>query len=534
MSPIRIAAAVAAALLLAGAVFRRRQGRGRAALILLAAALALGVYAAGLLDLLPDPERAIEDVATTLGPYTYVLVGVLAFAESGAFIGFVAPGEVTVILGGVIAGQGEIDIVPLVGLVWACSFAGDSTSFFIGRRFGRRVLVRFGPRVGVTAQRLEHVETYFEEHGGATVMLGRFIGVLRPLAPAVAGSSGMTFRRFLPFSVVGTGLWSATFCLLGYIFYRSFSQVTAVAGRASLVFAVLVGTVVGGVFAYRRLRREEERRRLAAWFERQGRRPLLRPFAAVTRPLWGRAVMPAYRAIAPRARFLGRRLTPGDLGIEFTTTLAGALVGAYVVGVLASLVDDDPGPAFADGQAFRIADGLFNTTVIDVAQVVTHLGSLPAAVAAVLLTALLYVRRRGRSELMVLAAGLAAVWLAVNLMKAGFDRPRPAAQITDAEGSSFPSGHAAYSTVYVAVAVAVRRVLPGLATRAGLVFAALALTTTIGLTRVYLRVHFWTDVAAGWALGAAIFGTLATILLVVSYARQTRRSHQTGGTPESA
>ena len=71
-------------------------------------ALALGVYASGVLSELPDPKKVIEDIAEALGPWTYALVGVMAFLETGAFVGLVAPGETVVIAGGVIAGQGEI------------------------------------------------------------------------------------------------------------------------------------------------------------------------------------------------------------------------------------------------------------------------------------------------------------------------------------------------------------------------------------------------------------------------------------------
>src|SRR4029453_1076307 len=106
--------------------------------------LALAVYSSGVLSELPDPKKLIGDIAQALGPWAYALVGVSAFLETGAFVGLVAPGETIVIAGGVIAGQGEIDLIPLIGLVWVCAVLGDTTSFFIGRRLGRRFLIRHG------------------------------------------------------------------------------------------------------------------------------------------------------------------------------------------------------------------------------------------------------------------------------------------------------------------------------------------------------------------------------------------------------
>ncbi len=163
----------------------------------------VALYAAGALPDLPDPKQTIENVAQALGPWTYLLVSAAAFLETGAFIGLVAPGETTVIVGGVIAGQGEIDLMPLIGLVWASCVLGDTASFFIGRRLGRGFLLRHGPKLRIDEQRLEHVESYFERHGGKTILIGRFIGLVRALAPFVAGTSGLPYRRFVPFSIIG-------------------------------------------------------------------------------------------------------------------------------------------------------------------------------------------------------------------------------------------------------------------------------------------------------------------------------------------
>src|SRR5918997_4660993 len=197
--------------------------------------------------------------AVAAGPWTYALVAVLAFLETGAFVGLVAPGETVVIAGGVVAGQGEIQLFPLIGLVWTCAVLGDTTSFYIGRRLGRRFLERHGPRLKITEERLQQVESYFERHGGKTILIGRFIGLVRALAPFIAGSSGLTYRRFIPYSIVGTGLWATVFCVLGYIFWRSFDQVAHIAGQAIFGFGLTVGVIVGVVVAYRR------RAKIRAW-----------------------------------------------------------------------------------------------------------------------------------------------------------------------------------------------------------------------------------------------------------------------------
>ncbi len=347
MSPGRIFALVLAALIVIGALLRRRRlGNERFALALLAAA-ALTVYGSHVLAHV-DIQKGIENLANALGKWTYALVGAMAFLETGAFVGLIAPGEFTVLLGGVIAGQGEIDIWVLIPLVWACTLAGDSISFFLGRRLGRNFLLKHGPKVRITPERLAQVDEHFRRRGGATVLVGRFIGFVRPIAPFIAGTTHMRYRRFLPYSVVGTGIWGPGLCVIGYVSYRSFSKVSKIAGQATLAFGVLVALIVGIVYAQKRLKDPAERARLAAWVERQGERPLLRPLAKVLRPLWRAVFRPAWTVALPRLRFLWRRLTPGGLGIEFTSAVAVAGVGLYAFVALAVTVASNPGPTRGD------------------------------------------------------------------------------------------------------------------------------------------------------------------------------------------
>jgi membrane protein DedA with SNARE-associated domain/membrane-associated phospholipid phosphatase len=519
VSPGKIAAAVAAVALVAYVVWRwRRLPRGRRIGLPLLA-VALGVYASGVLPALPDAKTVIVDVARALGPFTYVLVGLLAFLETGAFVGLIAPGETVVLAGGVIAGQGEIKLLPLIGLVWACAVAGDTTSFFIGRRLGRDFMLRHGPKVKITRERLEQVESYFQRYGGRTILIGRFIGLVRALAPFIAGSSRLEYRRFIPYSVVGCGLWATLFCLLGYIFWASFDKVADVAGRATFAFGVLAALVFGAVYVYRRLRDDEERRRLEAWIERQSRKPLLGPPFRLARFVWRGLLRPVWHTIAPEVRFAWNRITPGDLGLELTTAVAVAGAGAFTFVLYANAVADHPGPLPFDRMFADLIQSWRPSMAIDAVRVLTDLGSLPVVGTLVLVTAFLLALRGHGIEPAVLIAGFVLVFLAVNLAKAGIDRPRPSDALIDASGSSFPSGHAAYSVAWVAVAVALTRVLPGLASRASVIVAGLAVCLFVAGSRVYLGVHYGSDVLAGLGLGFALYGICAIAGLIVAFIR---------------
>ncbi|HEX8207355.1 MAG TPA: DedA family protein [Solirubrobacteraceae bacterium] len=237
---------------------------------------AFAVYGSGVVDP-PNVEELLLDVGETFGKWSYLLVGGLAFLETGAFVGLVAPGETAVIAGGVFAGQGNLELAVLLALVWACCVAGDSVSFWLGRRLGRGFLLRHGPRVKITEDRLRQVEGFFERRGGITILIGRFIGLVRALAPFVAGASKMSYARFLPYDVVGSGLWAATFVLLGYFSWRNIDRAAEIASRGTLAIGSTVTLVVALLLAHRFLRTSEQRAAARRWLRERRGRPAVEP-----------------------------------------------------------------------------------------------------------------------------------------------------------------------------------------------------------------------------------------------------------------
>jgi membrane protein DedA with SNARE-associated domain len=417
------------------------------------AVVGLAVYGTGVIEL-PNLEESLIRVGETLGPWTYLLVGALAFAETGAFVGLVAPGETAMLLGGLVAGQGQIDVITLITIVWACAVAGDMTSFLLGRKLGRMFLVRHGAKVQITEQRLETVERFFDRHGGKAILLGRFVGLVRAIAPFLAGSSGMSLRRFVPYDVIGAGLWGSTFVILGYVFWQSFSTLVEYAKKGALGLGTVIVLVVGLVWLVRWIRRPENRKRARAWIERQAERPALRPLAVVVRPVVRRGAAPA--------RFVWDRVTPGDLGLEVTTLVAVGFVGTYTLVAHIMRLENGQMPV-GDTGALDLVTRLDAQPFVDIARVVTELGSLPVAIVLVVGAGALLAWRRQFAEALVLVAGLVITYAGVHLIKAALDRPRPPRPLVETELSAFPSGHAAYAMTWIAVAVAISRALPGLA-----------------------------------------------------------------------
>jgi membrane protein DedA with SNARE-associated domain len=481
-------------------------GRGwrKWALRLAIAAAAIAAYIA--FTNLVDLEKVLEDVSQALGAWTYLLVAVFAFAETGAFVGLLVPGETVMILGGATAGQGATDIYLLIAIAWVCAFAGDSTSFFIGRLLGREFLMRHGPRFGIGEERLAQVDDYFERHGGKTIFLGRFVGFVRAFAPFIAGSSGMRYRGFVPYSILGTGLWVSSALVVGYLFSRNIDSALDYAGKGAFALGVLIVLIVGTVALRRHFRVAENRRAAVRWMEGH----------AATR--W---IVVLTRRFSPQLRFLWERVTPGGtFGLEFTTLMATLAVASFVLVAFTVIVSGDPGPTPGDETAFDLVESLRTGWLVDVAKAVSALGSGAVVLPLGLICAVMLGVRNRWAEVGVLLAGMAIVVVGVHELKVAVDRPRPGGGLVETDGSSFPSAHAAYSTFYVWLAVTVvMRLRPGMARGALVVAAGVVLAALIGLSRVYLGVHYLSDVSAGWALGAAAFSLCTTVALVITTVR---------------
>jgi len=479
------------------------------------AAAVLAIVAAWILinRLVPHDnlQKLLDDVSRALGAWTYLLVGVFAFLETGAFVGLVVPGETVMLLGGAVAGQHEINLFLLLAIAWFCCWAGDTTSFLVGRRLGREFVLERGPRVGISNERFAQVEAYFDRHGGKTILIGRFVSLVRALAPFVAGSSGMGYRAFVPYSILGCGLWSAAHILVGYFASRSIDTAAKYAGRGAFLLATLIVATVAVVATSRFLRVPGNRQRVVEWMESH----------RATR--W---MLAAGRRVRPQARFIWARVTPGGtFGLEFTTLMAVLAVALFVLISYAMVISGNPAPTAGDNTAFDLVEKIQVGWLTTLAKGVTVLGSSAvifplAAVAAVGLA----IGRRW-AEFWVLVAGTLIIAIAAADLKDAIDRPRPGGGLVGVSGSSFPSSHAAYSVFYVWAAVTiVVRLRPGMTRATALVLTGIAITALVGLSRVYLHVHYLSDVSSGWALGAAAYALCATVALVAGGLRQNGRS----------
>jgi PAP2 superfamily len=202
-------------------------------------------------------------------------------------------------------------------------------------------------------------------------------------------------------------------------------------------------------------------------------------------------------------------------------TLSGCAAGVSLFLVALLAVSGTDGLAPLDSPMRLAGRQLASGEALSIARIVTDFGALPAAGAVAVAggLALMLARRPGAAA--ALLVGFATLVLAVDLLKEAIDRVRPPGASRSFTTASFPSGHAAYSVIWSALAVALVAGRPAFRGRTAIVIAAVGLTVAIGFTRVALGAHYLSDVVAGWALGAAVLSLSAAIAVVVGGMRNT-------------
>lgn len=158
--------------------------------------------------------EAVLEFITHLG---WLAVVATIFAESGLLIGFFLPGDSLLFTAGFLVQQNilPINIHLFVLLLFIAAVAGDSVGYAFGQKVGRKLFQRENTRF-FRKENLERAEAFYEKHGAKTIVIARFVPIVRTFAPIVAGSSKMPYRTFLAFNVIGGALWTISFTYLGY------------------------------------------------------------------------------------------------------------------------------------------------------------------------------------------------------------------------------------------------------------------------------------------------------------------------------
>jgi membrane-associated protein len=192
-------------------------------------------FFANLFDLLVHLDKHLLDIARDYGPGIYAFLFLIVFCETGLVVTPFLPGDSLLFVAGALAAGGVMNIHALVLMLIAAGVIGDSVNFAIGRWIGPRVF-RYDDSWFFKKAYLERTHRYFERYGGRTIIIARFVPVVRTYAPFVAGIGAMPYRRFLFFNVVGAVLWVTLIAYAGYLF----GQVPVVQKNLTLVILGII------------------------------------------------------------------------------------------------------------------------------------------------------------------------------------------------------------------------------------------------------------------------------------------------------
>jgi membrane-associated protein len=198
---------------------------------------------ASLFDLVVHLDKHLLAAAQDYGGWVYLLLFLIVFCETGLVVTPFLPGDSLLFVAGTLAGAGAMNVHLLVALLIAAAVTGDSLNYAIGRWIGPRVFRRddswFFKRAYV-----ERTHAYFEKYGGRTIVIARFVPIIRTYAPFVAGIGRMDYRQFLLFNVSGAVLWVALISYAGYLF----GNVALVQNNLTLViFGIILLSISPGI-----------------------------------------------------------------------------------------------------------------------------------------------------------------------------------------------------------------------------------------------------------------------------------------------
>ncbi len=151
------------------------------------------------------------------GVWVYGILFLIIFSETGLVVAPFLPGDSLLFVAGALCGLGSLEIQMLVPLLVMAAFSGDNTNYWVGRLIGARLIQRANSRF-IKREHLEKTHSFYEKHGGKTILFARFLPIIRTFAPFVAGIGVMRYRVFVLFSAFGSLLWISFFVALGYFF----------------------------------------------------------------------------------------------------------------------------------------------------------------------------------------------------------------------------------------------------------------------------------------------------------------------------
>lgn len=207
------------------------------------------------IDFVLHIDKYLDGIAAEYGLLTYGILFLIIFAETGLVVTPFLPGDSLLFAIGAIAARGILDIFTIIALLIVAAILGDTVNYWVGHLLKDKVLggdkIRF-----INPKHIEKTHEFYEKYGGKTIIIGRFIPIVRTFAPFVAGVGTMEYKQFITYNVIGGFLWIISFTVLGFFF----GNMPIVKKHFTLViFAIIILSILPAVIEYIRAKRNQKR-----------------------------------------------------------------------------------------------------------------------------------------------------------------------------------------------------------------------------------------------------------------------------------
>lgn len=193
-------------------------------------------FVTAFIDFVIHLDKHLTIMVSSYGAATYLILFTIVFAETGFIITPFLPGDSLLFAGGALAALGSLNIYLMLFVLAGAAILGDSVNYWVGRSVGQRIVNN--PKIPFINQKhIDKTEAFYVKHGGKTIILARFVPIVRTFAPFVAGVGKMEYRRFFVFNIVGGVMWVFLFTIVGYFF----GNLPAVKHNFTLVIFAIIG-----------------------------------------------------------------------------------------------------------------------------------------------------------------------------------------------------------------------------------------------------------------------------------------------------
>src|SRR5918997_988441 len=211
-----------------------------------------------------NPKNIIDFMTTKGLMFTYAGLIFIIFAETGLAVGFFLPGDSLLVVAGLVARAGRLNVAVLLSTFFVAAVVGDAVGYYTGLKLGPRLFTR-QKSLFFRPSHLQKAHEFYEKYGGKTIIIARFVPIVRTFAPIVAGAAQMSYRQFVAYNVVGGFLWVFSMILAGYFLGSVVEHAFGIKLEdhiEKVVVVVVFLSLLPPVYEYLKSRREKKKARL--------------------------------------------------------------------------------------------------------------------------------------------------------------------------------------------------------------------------------------------------------------------------------